>query len=146
MFRFLRRILVVIGAVLVLAGCGTEEGMRAQALLQQAEAEQAKLSSSTFEGSMSFSFQGQQVAMQFRMAEAFTKLGPLAGADGVDLSKLGVKFGDIRALLTIDERTHLLGTALIKVGIEAQGEKVELDLRYRLTSANEPVELPSPTG
>lgn len=216
--------------------------MRAQALLQRAEAAQAQLSSSTFDGGMSFSFQGQRVAMLFRgasskdgewfslsadglpgggggmsmqmllrggrawtnlgggwqsspvpaglgsngslnaaafqqlaayvkdvrvtehqlvagklvttiggeidtqaMVEAVTKLGPLAGADGLDLSKLGVDFGDIHALLTIDERTHLLSTALINVAIEAQGETVQLELRYRLTGADEPVELPSPS-
>jgi len=241
MLRFVRRILMV-GAVLLLAGCSTEEGLRAQGLLQRAEAAQAQLTSSTFDGGMSFSFQGQTVAMQFRgatskdgewfslrasgmpgvgdmsmqmllrggrawtnfgggwqsspapagvgssntlnaaafqqlaayvkdvrvqehqivagklvttiggeidtqsMLEAFTKLGPLAGADGLDLSKLGVDFGDIRALLAIDERTQLLSTALIDFDIEAQGEKVELELRYRLTSVDEPVALPSPPG
>jgi hypothetical protein len=35
---------------------------------------------------------------------------------------------------------------LIRFGVEAQGEKMQFELRYRLTSANEPVELPSPTG
>ena len=33
---------------------------------------------------------------------------------------------------------------MITLGIEAQGKKLEFELRYRLTSANQPVELPSP--
>ena len=84
------------------------------------------------------------------MLQAFTKLGSVAGEveglslDGFDLSKLGVKFDDIEAVLTIDEATGLLSTALISFGMSAQGEDVSLELRYRLTSANEPVRLPSP--
>jgi len=236
-----RLIATMVGAALLLAGCSTEEGVRAQTLLQQAESAHARLASSTFDGSMSFSFQGQHVAMQFRgatskegewfslnasgipgagdmsmqmlqrggrvwtnfgggwqsnqapagtgssgmnaaafqqlaryvkdvrvaehqlvagklvttiggdidteaMVGAMTKLGPLADSGGLDLSKLGIDFGDIHALLTIDERTHLLSTALIKFDVEAQEEKMEFELRYRLTSIDEPVELPSPAG
>jgi hypothetical protein len=236
-----RLLATMVGAALLLAGCSSEEGLRAQALLQEAESAQARLASSTFDGTMSFSFQGEQIAMHFRgatskqgewfsltasgvpgngdfsmemlsrdgriwtnfdgrwqsttvppgagstgmsatafqelaryvkdvrvaehqlvagtlvttiggdidtqaMVEALTKLGPLADSGGLDLSKLGVEFGDIHALLTIDERTHLLGTALIRFGVEAQGEKMQFELRYRLTSVDEPVELPSPAG
>ena len=237
----IRLLATTVGAALLLAGCSTEEGLRAQALLQQAESAQAKLASSTFDGSMSFSFQGEQLSMQFRgatskqdewfsltasglpgvgdlsmqmlrrggrvwtnfsgswqssaapsgvgsggmsatafqelagyvkdvrvaehqlvagkvvttiagdidtqaMVGALTRLGPLADSGGLDLTKLGVELGDIHALLTIDERTHLLATALIRFGVEAQGEKMQFELRYRLTSVDEPVELPSPTG
>ena len=46
-----------------------------------------------------------------------------------------MKIGDIEAVLSIDERTHLLDTAMITLGIEAQGKKMEFELRYRLTSA-----------
>ena len=35
---------------------------------------------------------------------------------------------------------------LITLSIEAQGKKLEFELRYRLTSANEPVVLPSVPG
>lgn len=86
------------------------------------------------------------------MLSAFTKLGSAAGQveglslDDFDLSKLGVELGDIEAVLTIDETTRLLSSALISFAMKAQGEEVELELRYRLTSANEPVRLPSPTG
>jgi len=234
----IRLIATTFGAALLLAGCNTEEGLRAQVLLQQAESAQARLASSTFDGSMSFSSQGEQVSMQFRgatskqgewfsltasgipgngdfsmqmlrrdsriwtnlgagwqpssapavagssgmsatafqelasyvkdvrvaehqlvagklvttiagdidtqaMIEALTKLGPLADSGGLDLSELGVEFGDIHAVLTIDERTHLLSTALIRFSVEAQGEKMQFEVRYRLASVDEPVELPS---
>ncbi|MDQ3067495.1 MAG: hypothetical protein M3R12_10150 [Actinomycetota bacterium] len=236
------RLFALIGTALFLTGCSTAEGLRAKALLEQAEQAHAALTSSTFEGSVSFSFQGEQVSMLLSgatskegewvsmsakgmpgagdmsmemivrggrawtnlggswesapaptgagpgstmsaaafqqlaryvkdvrvtehqivggkavttiggdidtkgMFEAITKLGPLAGADGFDLSKLGVELGDIHVVLTIDERTRLLDSAYITLAIEAEGEKVELDFRYRLTSANEPVTLPSPQG
>ena len=74
-------------------------------------------------------------------SSAQTGLGELP-----DLGELGAKIGDIRAVLTIDERTHLLSAALVKLSVEAMGEKLELELRYRLTSANVPVDIPSPAG
>ncbi len=45
-------------------------------------------------------------------------------------------------MLTIDEGTHLLRRALVTLSMEAQGKKLELELRYRLTSSNKPVKLP----
>ena len=237
------RIVTVVGAVLLLTGCSTEEGLRAQQLLQQAEAAQQQLESSTFEGSMGFSLGGEQVAMRFSgatskagewfsmratgipgagdfslqmlvrdgkawtdvggrwqslpapagtgaggtmsaaafqqlaryvkdvrvtehqlvdgqlvttiggeidtqgMVEAFAGLGSVAGGmEGLslDFSKLGIDFGDIEAVLTIDERTHLLSSAFIAFSVAAEGQEVDLELRYRLTSANEPVTLPTP--
>lgn len=86
------------------------------------------------------------------MLQAFAKLASLSGAGAengglsFDLDDLGVEIGDIKAVLSIDERTHLLDTALVTVAVEAQGEKVELKVQYRLTSANEPVTLPSVAG
>ena len=86
------------------------------------------------------------------MLQAFAKLGSLSGSgaeDGgfsFDLDDLGVKIGDIKAVLSIDERTQLLDAALVTVAIEAQGEKLELKVQYRLTSVNEPVTLPSVSG
>jgi hypothetical protein len=238
----LRLLATVVGASLLLAGCSSAEGQRAQTLLQQAEAAQAGLSSSTFEGGMTFAYEGEQVAMRFRgatskegewfslraddlpgagdmslqvvsrggriwtnfgggwqssqapatgagagtmsaaafqqlaryvkdvrvnehqlvagelvttiggeidtqgMVEALTKLAPFASGEGFDLSELGVDFGDIHAVLTLDERTHLLTAALITFEVTAKGESVTFDLRYRLTSSDEPVELPSPSG
>ena len=52
----------------------------------------------------------------------------------------------IRAVLTIDERTRLLDTAFVSFAISVEGKSVELDLRYRLAGANEPVKLPSAVG
>ena len=236
------RLVTTLAAALVLAGCSTEEGMRAQALLQQAEAAQAKLHSSTFEGSVGISAEGMTVRMAFNgatskdgewfamrtnglpdgadmsmqvlvrggrawmnsggrwqsmpvpaglgssptlsaaafqqiaryvedvrvtehqliqgkqattiageidtegMIEALTKLGPMAEGFSLDFSKLGIDIGDIRAVLTIDERTQLLDTVFITFAITAEGKQIEIDLRYRLVSANEPVRLPSPRG
>lgn len=237
------RLVTILGAALLLTGCSTEEGLRAQALLQQAEVAQQALESSTFEGEVSVTFGGQEMSMRFNgatskdgewvslrstgipgggdfsmqllmrggrtwtnldgswqsstaptelgpsgtmsaaafqqlaryvkdvrvtehqlvagklvtiiageidtkgMIQAFTKLGTAAGdIEGLslDFSKLGIDFGDIEAVLTIDERTQLLDSALVKFAIDADRERVEFELRYRLTSVNEPVQLPSP--
>ena len=82
------------------------------------------------------------------MLESFAKLGSLAEDASVDfdLSKLGLDIGDIHAVLTIDEQTQLLAGALVSFAMKAEGKTVELELRYRLASANEPVELPQPAG
>ena len=231
-------------AALLLAGCSTEEGKRAQELLQQAEAAQAQLRSSTFEGSVGISAEGQSFEVNFTgatsedgewfslttsgvpgggdlamqvlvrggrawmnagdgwqsmpvpsgsssngtvsaaafqelarhvedvrvtehqviqgepvttiageidtegMLESIAQLGSLAedASFDFDFSKLGLDIGDIHAVLTIDEQTHLLDSALVSFAMSAEGKSVELDLRYRLASANEPVELPSPRG
>jgi len=237
------RLVTILGAALLLIGCSTEEGLRAQALLQQAEVAQQALASSTFEGEITVAFGGQKMSMQFNgatskdgewfsmrssgipdggdfsmqvlmrggrawtdlggrwqsmpapsglgssgtmtsaafqqlaryvkdvrvaehqlvagklvttiggeidtqgMVQAVMKLGSVAGGvEGLsfDVSKLGIDFGDIEALLTIDERTQLLDSAFVKFSVAAEGKEVELELRYRLTSANEPVRLPSP--
>ena len=237
------RLVTILGAVLLLTGCSTEEGRRAQELLQQAEAAQQALESSTFEGGLSFAFGGEAVSMQFRgatskagewfsmrssgvpgggdfsmemlvrggrawtsfggswqsmpapsgvgsggtmssaafqqlarhvkdvrvnehqlvggkpvttiggeidtagMLQAAMQLSSVAGeleGFSLDFSKLGIQFGDIEAVLTIDERTHLLDSAFIAFSIEADGQEIELEARYRLTSANEPVQLPTP--
>ena len=57
------RLVTALAAALLLAGCGTEEGLRAQELLQQAEAAQAQLRSSTFEGSLGVSADGMKMRM-----------------------------------------------------------------------------------
>ena len=240
------RIVATLAAALALTGCSTEEGLRAQELLRNAELAQQRLDSSTFEGSMSIGLAVHKMAMQFNgatskdgqyfsmrasgmpgapafsmqmlvrgdrawtdlggrwtpmpvpqgmqsnagvsaeafqqlarhvkdvrvtegqivdgkslttiggeidtqgMLEAFTKLGSVAGEveglslEGLDLTKLGIEVGDIEALLTIDETTGLLTTAFIAFAMEAEGQEVEFELRYRLTSVNEPVALPQP--
>lgn len=237
------RFVTILGVALLLTGCSTEEGLRAQALLQQAEVAQQALESSTFEGGISMAFGAQKVSMTFNgatskggewfsmrssgipnggdfsmqvlmrggrawtnlgggwhstaapaelgssgtmsaaalqqlaryvkdvrvaehqlvagklvttiggeidtqgMVQAVMKLGSVAGGvEGLsfDFSKLGIDFGDIEALLTVDERTQLLDSAFVRFSVAAKGQAVDLELRYRLTSANEPVRLPSP--
>jgi hypothetical protein len=81
------------------------------------------------------------------MLETVTKLGSVAGGvEGfsLDFAKLGIELGDIEAVLTIDDRTHLLDAAIVSFTMSAEGRELEFELRYRLTSANEPVELPTP--
>ena len=86
------------------------------------------------------------------MLEAFAKLGSLSGTGGekpafsFDLDDLGLKIGDIKAVLSIDERTQLLTSALVTLSMDVQGKKLALELRYRLTSSNQPVKLPSVSG
>ena len=240
------RLVTALTAALVLAGCSSEEGMRAQELLQQAEAAQAKLRSATFEGSLGVVADGQSFRLVFNgatsrdgewlslrtsgapngadmamqvlvrggrawmndgtrwqsmpvpagaglksgsdgtvsaaafqelarhvedvrvtehqlirgkpvttiageidtagMMTSFAKLGSLAEGASFDLSKLGLDIGDIHAVLTVDERTHLLDSALVSFEVKADGKSVKLDLRYRLASANTPVTLPRPPG
>jgi hypothetical protein len=235
------RVVTVLAAALLLTGCSTEEGLRAQELLQQAEAAQAQLRSSTFDGSVSLSADGMQMALAFKgatspegewfsmrsrgvpgadfamevlnrkgqvsvnsgngwksfpagkaavsgsdgtvsakafqelarhvkdvrvtehqpiagkskttiageidtqgMLEAAMKLGDVVPEGSFDLSGAGLDIGDIHAVLTIDEATHLLDTAFISFSMSAQGKTVKIELRYRLASANEPVKLPRP--
>jgi len=86
------------------------------------------------------------------LIKAVTKLGSLAGpgseqpAFDFDLDDLGLKFGDIKAVLTIDEGTQLLSTALVTLSMEAQGQTLNFEIRYRLTSSNKPVKFPSVSG
>ena len=236
------RLVITLAALALLAGCSTEEGLRAQALLQQAEAAQAQLRSSTFDGSMSIAADGMDMRLQFdgatsaegewlalRMTgvpqagdmtmqvlnrngrvsmntgtgwttfpgaaagatggsgtfsgEAFqqlaryvrdvrvtehqpidgktkttiageidtqgllqaaAKLGSIAPEGSFDLPSAGLDIGDIHAVLTIDEGTRLLDTAFVTFSMSAQGKSIEIELRYRLASANEPVQLPRP--
>ena len=236
------RLVTMLAAASLLAGCSTEEGMRAQTLLQQAEAAQANLRTSTFDGSLGISADGMKIQMLFDGAtskdgewfsmrtsgvpnggdmamqvlvrggrawmkignrwqsmpvpadagangtlsgeafqqlaryvedvrvtehqliqgkpvttiageidtagliESFAKLGPLAEGTSFDLSKLGLDIGDIRAVLTIDERTQLLDSAFVSFAMSAEGKSIEIELRYRLASANKPIRLPQPQG
>ena len=231
------RLVTTVVAAALLAGCSTEEGLRAQELLQRAEAAQAELRSSTFDGSMSIAAEGmsmrvifdgatsaegewvsmrttgvpegdvamevlhrgerfwidsgdgwkpappglagsggtmdaaafQQLARHVKdvrvsehqlidgepvttiagsidtqgLIESAAQLGSLAPS-GFDLSDAGIDFGDIEAVLTIDERTGLLDAALVTFSMSAAGKTLEMQVRYRLASANQPVELPRP--
>jgi hypothetical protein len=246
----IRLLATVVAAAFLLSGCSTEEGNRAQDLLQQAEQAQAKLSSATFEADLGVVVDGEHIdvavkgaaskegatfsmhatgipeasGQNFQMvvrgdsawvtdtngkwvsmpvpkemngksgsmgADAFqqlaryvrdvrvaehqqiegksvttiageidtagllkavTKLSALSGPGGekppfaFDLDDLGLKIGDIKAVLSIDETTHLLSTALVTLSVDIQGKTLQLELRYRLTSSNEPIKFPSVTG
>jgi hypothetical protein len=232
------RLVTILAATVLVAGCSTEEGMRAQELLQQAEAAQAQLGSATFDGSVAVSAGGENFRMLFEgatskegewfsmrtqgapdgdmrmqvlvrggrawlnmdgrwqatpipgaadsggtlsaaafqqlaryvedvrvtehqliggkpvttiageidtegMLEALLDLGSFAEGFSLDFSELGIDIGDIHAVLTIDERTQLLDSAFVTFAMSAEGESIELELRYRLSSVNEPVSLPS---
>ncbi len=243
----IRLLAIVAAAAFLLSGCSTEEGNRAQELLQEAEQAQAQLHSATFEASVGFQMEGKQIdlAMEgaaskegasfslhasgipeaagkdFRMVirgnrawmsdtngkwvsmpvpremngvsgsmgagafqelaryvrdvrvaehqeiggkpvttiageidttgmiKAMAKLGSLSGPGSAnpgfsfDLDDLGIKFDDIKAVLSIDESTHLLSTALVTLGMEAQGKTLDFEIRYRLTSSNQPVKFPN---
>ena len=65
------------------------------------------------------------------MGASFARLGSLAEGASFDLSKLGLDIGDIHAVLTVDERTHLLDSALVSFEMKAEGISVKLDLRYQ---------------
>jgi hypothetical protein len=236
------RLVTLLAAVSLLAGCSSEEGLRAQELLLQAEAAQAKLTSSTFDGSLGVAADGMNIRMNYNgatskdgewfsmhasgvpngndmemqvvvrggrawlnadgrwqstpvpagttsngtlsaaafqqlaryvkavrvkehqviqgktvttiageidtqgMVESFAKFGSLAEGASFDLSKLGLDIGDIHAVLTVDEQTHLLVSALVGFEMKSDGRTAKLDLRYRLSGANKPVTLPSPSG
>lgn len=80
-----------------------------------------------------------------RSIAKLASLSDLGAPNGFDLGNLDAELGDIRAVLTVSERTHLLTSALVQLTVEAAGERVELQLSYRLTSANRPVEIPAPS-
>ena len=246
----IRLLAIAAAAAFLLSGCSTEEGNRAQDLLQQAEQAQAQLHSASFEASVGFLMDGKQIDLALKgaaskegawlsmhatgipeaggksfqmvvrgnrawlsttngkwasmpvptemkgksgsmgadafqqlaryvrdvrvaehqqiggkpvttisgeidttgMIKAMAKLGSLSKSGSqnpgfsFDLDDLGIKFGDINAVLSIDESTHLLSTALVTLGMEAQGKKLDFEIRYRLTSSNKPVKFPSVSG
>ena len=57
----IRLLATVVGAAFLLAGCSTEEGNRAQELLQQAEQAQTQLHSATFEVDLGAVVDGKQI-------------------------------------------------------------------------------------
>ena len=57
----IRVLAIVAAAAFLLSGCSSEEGTRAQELLQQAEQAQAKLTSATFEAKLGFAIDRKRV-------------------------------------------------------------------------------------
>lgn len=56
---------------------------------------------------------------------------PTSGFD-----ELGKHLGDVRVALFVAERSGLIRSAVISLGIEAEGKKAELELTYRLDTVN----------
>ena len=80
------------------------------------------------------------------MVESFARLGSLAEGASFDLSKLGLDIGDIHAVLTVDERTHLLDSALVSFEMRQRASASSSTCAISLSGANKPVTLPSPSG
>jgi len=78
------------------------------------------------------------LSSQLGTADAARGLGDL------DLGELGVEVGDVHAVLTFDDESKLLTAALVKVAVQIPNDELELQLNYRLTSWNQPVEIPNP--
>ena len=70
-------------------------------------------------------------------------LGSVAGAGGLDASKVGDTLGDVKATLFVSDRTKLLIGGLISLTAQAEGRTMEIQFSYRLTSVNEPVRFPA---
>jgi len=69
-------------------------------------------------------------------------LGSLAG-QSLDMNKLGDSVGDIKATLFVSERSHLLIGGLVSMNAHAQGQSLDVQFSYRLTSVDQPVRFPS---
>jgi hypothetical protein len=73
------------------------------------------------------------------LLEAAAKLRSLSQATGQaapDMSDLAENVGDTHAALFIASRTGLIRSAVIGVSMEAGGEKIALDITYRLKDVN----------
>jgi hypothetical protein len=71
------------------------------------------------------------------MVKAMSKLDGVAQAARLD--KFGENLGDIRAAVFVSARTGLIRSALIGMSMEAEGEKADVTLAYRLKSTNKGV-------
>jgi len=71
-------------------------------------------------------------------------LGSLGGASSAaGLPDLSGKVGDTRAVIYIDDTTHLLVTALADLTLHGDGGDVTMHLDVAITGVNQPVALPS---
>jgi hypothetical protein len=69
-------------------------------------------------------------------------LSELAGGAAPDLSELSNYLGDTRVAIAFSERTHLIRGAVVNLTVDAQGQKSDLQLVYRLRDVNKPVRFP----
>jgi hypothetical protein len=76
------------------------------------------------------------------LLKAVTKLQSFTQATGQatpDISDLVEHVGDTRAALFISGRTGLIRSAVVGLTVEDDGDKIDLDITYRLASVNGPV-------
>lgn len=75
---------------------------------------------------------------------AAAKMNGLSEAAGqpFDLGELAKKIADVRATLFVSDRSHLLIGAVVSTKIEADGQRLDLQLSYRLTNVNRPLRFP----
>ena len=73
------------------------------------------------------------------LLEAASKLRSFSQATGQaapDLSSLGAEVGDTHAALFVSNRTGLIRSAVVSVGMKAAGKRFDLDVTYRLKHVN----------
>lgn len=68
--------------------------------------------------------------------ETFTQA---AGPAAPDVGELAEHLGDIRAAVFVAQRTGLIRSAVISLGIDADGKKADIEFTYRLSSTNKAV-------
>lgn len=71
------------------------------------------------------------------MVKAASKLDLVAQAASLD--KFAGKLGDIHAAVFVARRTGLIRSAVIRMSMEADGKKADIELTYRLRSTNQGV-------
>jgi hypothetical protein len=111
------RLVTALAMVALLAGCSTEEGMRAQELLQQAEAAQAQLRSSTFDGSVSIVADGMDMSLDFTGATS-------GQGEWFSMRTRGVPGGDEMAMQVLVRNGRVWmnsGSGWNKVGVAGAG-------------------------
>jgi hypothetical protein len=72
----------------------------------------------------------------FKAASKLQSLSQATGQAAPDMSDLAENVGDTHAALFIASRTGLIRSAVIGVSMEAAGEKIALDVTYRLKNVN----------
>lgn len=73
------------------------------------------------------------------LLKAFMKLDSLkrfAGPSAPKVDGLADHLGDVRVALFVAQRSGLIRSAVVNLGIDADGKKAELELTYRLASTN----------
>ena len=74
--------------------------------------------------------------------DAMAKVSSLGQAPPVDLDEIKDHLGDARATLFVSERSQLLVGAVLTLEVSAQGQTMNFELAYRITSVNKPVRFP----